>query len=253
MVRGLVFAGVMVVVRLIQGAIINAWPTMSGLISLVLLILFVIGVILWGISDGRVDAKANPDPDRREDLAMIWLLAGILGGILSGAVSWIISMFYKGLYTGGLINELTTFAAFTALIIFVPALMGAALGRWLIDRNAPPPPKHDGSRDRSGSDVFSAVRADDSPTGEIPVGRDAAQTEQRTTSVATAERESPTEAIPTREPRTEAIPTQNSRTEAIPTHEARTEMSPTSGTESPTQEIRFDEDATREIKKPRRD
>ena len=85
--RGLVFAAAMVVVRLIQGALINAWQTQAGLISVVLLLLFVIGVVVWGVLDGRADAKAQPDPDRRQDLAMTWLLAGLLAGILSGAVS----------------------------------------------------------------------------------------------------------------------------------------------------------------------
>ena len=112
MLRGLVFAAAMVVVRLFQGALINAWQTQAGLISIVLLLLFLVGVVVWGVLDGRADARANRDPDRRQDLAMTWLLAGLIAGILSGAVSWVISLFYSGLYTGGLINEVTTFAAF---------------------------------------------------------------------------------------------------------------------------------------------
>src|SRR5262249_23747116 len=119
MLRGLVFAAVMVVVRLLQGALINACQTQAGLFSIVLLLLM-IGVVLWGIFDGRADAIAQPDPDRRQDMAMTWLLAGLVAGVLSGAVSWLIAQFYQGLYTGGLINEVTTFAAFTALIVFVP-------------------------------------------------------------------------------------------------------------------------------------
>jgi hypothetical protein len=245
MVRGLVFAGLMVVLRLIQGAVINAWPTTSGLVSLVLLLLFIAGVATWGVLDGRADANANPDPDRREDLAMIWLLAGIAAGILSGAVAWLISLLYTGLYTGGPINELTTFAAFTALIIFVPAIIGAAIGRWRIDRQADKQPvKHHGigKEGREDGDVFSAVRADESPTGEIPVQRGEAQTEARTAAVATAERDAPTEALPTHE----------GRTEALPTHEARTEAIDTRGGESSTQEMRLDPDATQQRDKRRR-
>ncbi|EUA90720.1 putative cONSERVED TRANSMEMBRANE PROTEIN [Mycobacterium ulcerans str. Harvey] len=102
-----------------------------------LLLLYVIAVIVWGTLDGRADAKANPDPDRRADLAMTWLVAGLVAGILSGAVAWIIALFYKGIYVGGLINEVTTFAAFTALIIFLPGISGVAVGRWRVDRNAP--------------------------------------------------------------------------------------------------------------------
>jgi hypothetical protein len=201
MLRGLVFAGAMVLLRLIQGAAINAWQTQSALISVVLLILFVIGVALWGIRDGRADATANPDPDRRQDLAMTWLVAGLIAGILSGAVSWLIAQLYDKIYTGGLINEVTTFAAFTALIVFLPAILGVAVGRWRVDRSAPPVQEHHPDQRGADTDVFSAVRDDDSPTGEIPAEKGPekgkGQAEQRT-AVATAEREAPTETIPTR-------------------------------------------------------
>ena len=218
MLRGLVFAAAMVVVRLFQGALINAWQTQAGLISIVLLLLFLPGVVVWGLLDGRADARANRDPDRRADLAMTWLLAGLLAGVLSGAVAWVIALFYTGLYTGGLINELTTFAAFTALCVFLPGIIGAAVGRWRIDRQfEKEPERHHGlsaTEDRADTDVFSAVRADDAAAG-------AAQPEAQTSSVATAEREAPTETISTaeREAPTEAIPTGRwgAPTESIPT------------------------------------
>ena len=202
MLRGLVFAAAMVVVRLVQGALINAFQTQAGLISVALLLLFVIAAVVWGVFDGRADARANPDPDRRQDLAMTWLLAGLLAGILSGAVAWLIALFYDRLYTGGLINEVTTFAAFTALLVFVPGIIGVAVGRWRVDRNPPPRPHGAPDQERADTDVFSAVRGDDTPTGEIPAQTAAGtRTEERTGSVATAEREAereaPTEKLPT--------------------------------------------------------
>ena len=102
LLRGLVFAALMVIVRLLQGAMINAWETKAGLISIVLIVLFAVAVFIWGLSDGRADARANPDPDRREDLAMTWLLAGLFAGIVSGLVAWFISLFYKSLYVEAL-------------------------------------------------------------------------------------------------------------------------------------------------------
>ncbi|WP_197506231.1 B-4DMT family transporter [Mycobacterium sp. ACS4054] len=205
MVRGLVYAAVMIVVRLVQGALINAWQTQAGLFSVVLLLLFIIAVAVWGVFDGRADAIANPDPDRRGDLAMTWLLAGLVAGVLSGAVCWLIALVYNGLYTGGLINEVTTFAAFTALCVFLPGIIGVTIGRWRVDRN--PPPRRQGTdEERADTDVFSAVRGDDAPTGEIPAA--GAQHEERTAAVATAEREQATDKVSTAEAEspTETIP-----------------------------------------------
>ena len=56
MLRGLVFGAAMVVVRLFQGTLIDVWQTQATLISIVLLILFLAGVIFWGVRDGRADA-----------------------------------------------------------------------------------------------------------------------------------------------------------------------------------------------------
>jgi hypothetical protein len=241
--RGLVFAAVMVVVRLIQGAVINAWPTQAGLASLVLLGLFVIGVVVWGVIDGRADARANPDPDRRQDLAMTWLLAGLLAGVLSGAVSWLIALVYTGLYTGGLINEVTTFAAFTALVVFLPGIIGVAFGRWRVDRNPPVHREGGGEDERADTDVFTAARADDAATGELPAERSEARAtaptavatkERETDTIADTEHDAPTETIPTIKgdaAKTEAIPTtgEAAKTEVIPTTDeaAKTEVIPT--------------------------
>jgi hypothetical protein len=231
MLRGLALAAAMVVVRLLQGTMINAWQEWAMWISVILLLLFILGAAVWGVRDGRADAIANRDPDRRQDLAMTWLLVGLVAGILSGAVSWLIALVYKGIYTGGLLNEVTTFAAFTALVVFLSGIVGVTIGRWRVDRQfEKEPEKHHGLgvKERDGdTDVFTAVRGDDTPTGEIP----AAQTEERTASVATATREAPTETIPTatREAPTERVAatdddakTETIRTDTDPRH-ARSE------------------------------
>ena len=174
LLRGLVFAALMVIVRLVQGAMINAWETKALMISVSLVALYAIAVFLWGLADGRADARANPDPDRRADLAMTWLLAGLFAGVVSGAVAWFISLFYENLYVEALLNEVTTFAAFTALLTFLAAIAGVALGRWLVDRKAPGVPHHgtahgtSAADDRAVTDVFAAVRHDshDAARGE---------------------------------------------------------------------------------------
>lgn len=161
LLRGLTFAALMVVVRLLQGAMINAWETKASLISITLVVLYAIAVFVWGLIDGHSDARANPDPDRREDLAMAWLLAGLFAGVVGGAVAWFIGRFYQNLYVAGLVNEVTIYAAFTALLTFLAAIAGVALDRWFVDRKASEVSRHGTSltgEDRADTDVFAAVR-----------------------------------------------------------------------------------------------
>ena len=181
LLRGLVFAALMVIVRLLQGGLINVWETRAGLISIVLVAAFAVAVFVWGLVDGRADAGANPDPDRRGDLAMTWLLAGLFAGVVSGAVAWFIGLFYDNIYVGGFIGEVTTFAAFTALLTFLVATVGVAIGRFLVDRKAAQASSAD---DRADTDVFAAVRADGYDVA--PAGTEAAP---RTSPVALAERD----------------------------------------------------------------
>lgn len=186
LVRGLVFAALMVIVRLLQGAMINAWETKAGLISAVLVALYALVVLIWGYADGRSDARRNPDPDRRDDLAMTWLLAGLFAGVVSGAVASFIGLFYKNLYVEGFINEITTFAAFTALLVFVFAIIGVALGHWLVDRKAPDAPRRREDDDRADTDVFAAVR-DDRDYQDYDTQQTGTESEQQTSSVAVAD------------------------------------------------------------------
>lgn len=176
LLRALVFAALMVFIRLVQGAAINTWETKAALISITLVVIFAIVAFAWGFVDGRADARANPDPDRRQDLAMTWLLAGLFAGIVSGAVAWVISLFYKDLYVGGLMNELTTFAAFTALLTFIGAIIGVGLGHFLVDRRGDYAARQQhgpeaSDHERADTDVFAAVRQPDAPGDEEPTER----------------------------------------------------------------------------------
>lgn len=159
MLRGLVFTGGMVLLRLVQGALINTYENKASMISLTLVAIYGIIPFVWGFLDGRSDAKENWDPDRRGDLAMRWLSAGLFAGVVSGGVTWIISLFYENVYSDDLLDELTTFAAFTALLVFIPAVIAVALGRLSIDRGRPEMPRR---RTTDGApediDVFEAAR-----------------------------------------------------------------------------------------------
>lgn len=190
LLRGLVFTVFMVIVRLLQGAMINEWETRAGLISAVLIAAYAVVALVWGYLDGRADARANPDPDRRPDLAMTWLLAGLFAGVASGVVSWFVGLFYDNLYVEGLINEVTTFAAFTALLVFLSSVLGVAVGRWLVDRKTPDQPRRrEGDDDPADTDVFPAVRDDADVPGVTDPGAQSAAgaPEQQTSSVAVAD------------------------------------------------------------------
>jgi hypothetical protein len=164
--RGLAFAVGMVLLRLVQGALINTYPTNAGIISLTLVVLFGIAAFVWALLDGMSDARANPDPDRRRDLAMRWLLAGLFAGVVSGFVVWIISFVYRAIYAEGIVSELTVFAAFTTLLVFLPAMLAVSVGRWMVDRTRPPESRRRVT-DGVETDVFDAVRDDEPMTGPI--------------------------------------------------------------------------------------
>jgi MFS family permease len=185
LLRGLVFAALMVIVRLLQGAMINTWEQRATTISIGLVVAYAIVAFVWGHLDGRADAKANPDPERRSDLAMTWLLTGLFAGVVSGLVCWLIGMFYPNLYVQMLLNELTTVAAFTALLTFLVALLGVAIGRWLVDRKSPAPTRQREDDERADTDVFAAVRADgshDDGAQTTPVAASGGGGTERTTS-----------------------------------------------------------------------
>jgi hypothetical protein len=242
MLRGLVFAGAMVVVRLFQGTLIDVWQTQAGLISIVLLILFLAGVVAWGVIDGRADATENPDPDRRRDLAMTWLLAGLIAGVVSGAVTWLIATFYTSLYVGGLINELTTFAAFTALLVFLGGIAGVTVGRWLIDRNPPPVRRQGGGdEDRVDTDVFAAVRSDEA------AAEGGAWPRKQPGAVATAQREEHGAAAPP------AYSEEATAEAPAPRPEETTEVMPTQERAEPTEEIATEAKRTEPTAKPDED
>lgn len=165
--RGLVFAAGMVLLRLVQGTLINIYPTNAGVISLALVVLFGLAAFAWALQDGISDARANPDPDRRRDLAMRWLLAGLIAGVLSGITVWVIALFYRNIYVEGVVVELSVFAAFTALLVFLPSVLAVAVGRRLVDRARPPQGRRRVTDGVEG-DVFDAVYDDEPRTGPIP-------------------------------------------------------------------------------------
>ncbi|WP_067666669.1 B-4DMT family transporter [Nocardia miyunensis] len=125
-----------VVLRTLLGFGMIYWPTQGAWMRLVCLIVLIVAGVAWGLFDGRGDRKANPDPERGgADLTMRWLKAGVVGGLGSGVVAWVLDYIPSfDLGDNGLGFELTAGAAFIVLMIFIPAMVGVALGRFLVTR-----------------------------------------------------------------------------------------------------------------------
>lgn len=135
LVRGLAMTAVHVLARILLGVAVVEAPLNSTVWRTVAIAAVVLVALVWGGFDGIRDARANPDPDDYADLTVRWLKAGVLAGVAAGLISWIIgNTVLAGIGQAGLFVELIAGASFTALLVFVPAFVGAAIGRWLIRR-----------------------------------------------------------------------------------------------------------------------
>ena len=223
LLRGLVLAFPPTLLRIVQAPLVNNNPTHYLLINALLGCIFAVIPPIWGFIDGRSDAKAQPDPDRRADLAMTWLIAGIVAGLLSGLACSVIHIFYPDIYVAGILQELTVVTAFTALMVFVTAVIGVSLGRRVVDRRYnkehPVPEHHHHPRrgDSPDTDVFAAVSSR---------RRQRQATEGQATQQAVRGDESPTRVIGGEEARTQEVRTEELRTQEIRGDSARTQEAP---------------------------
>ncbi|TSD94632.1 hypothetical protein FOS14_20200 [Skermania sp. ID1734] len=134
LLRGLCLAAVHVVVRVIVGLLIIKWPLHGDVVRWVSLVVVLAIALIWGLFDGRRDRRANPEAEDGADLTMLWLKAGIVGALVAGIVCWILDLVGIDVSSNGLFFEITSGAAWTTLIIFVPAMLGVAIGRLLANR-----------------------------------------------------------------------------------------------------------------------
>ncbi len=135
--RAIVLGALTVVLRTLLGFGMIYWPTNGSWMRIVCLVVLIVAGVAWGLLDGRGDRRANPDPERGgADLTMRWLKAAVVGGLGSGLVSWILDFLPKfDLGDNGLLFELTAGAAFIVLMIFIPAMVGVGIGRFLVGRD----------------------------------------------------------------------------------------------------------------------
>lgn len=136
-VRGIGMCLINVGVRILLGVAVTQWPLHGSQLRWLGIAAVLLAVVVWAGLDGIRDRRKNPDPDYGEDLTMVWLKAAVLGGLAAGVVTWLVQLvvdFSVGQNT--LFFELTSGAAFTILLIFIPATISVFLGRLLAGREA---------------------------------------------------------------------------------------------------------------------
>lgn len=134
--RAVVLGALAVGLRVVLGFGMVYWPTHGNWMRILCLVALVVAGVLWGLLDGRADRRANPDPERGgEDLTMRWLKAAVVGALGSALASWLLD-FVPSIDLGdnGALFEFTAGAAFIVLMIFIPAMVGVAVGRFLAGR-----------------------------------------------------------------------------------------------------------------------
>ncbi|MGW6377925.1 B-4DMT family transporter [Rhodococcus sp. NPDC055112] len=137
LLRGLGMASVHVVTRVVLGLAVTQWPLHGSSLRWISLAFVVLVALLWGGLDGIRDARSAVDEESGADLTMMWLKAAALAAVLAGAVTWLVGAI-TGIAVGDntLFFELTSGAAFTILLVFLPAMLAVAVGRFLVRREA---------------------------------------------------------------------------------------------------------------------
>ncbi len=136
-VRGIGMGLINVGVRILLGLAVAQWPLHGSQLRWLGLAAVLLAVIVWAGIDGIRDRRANPDPDYAADLTMLWLKAAVVGGLLAGLFAWLIGLIVDfSLGQNSLFFEMTSGAAFTILLIFIPATISVFLGRLIVGREA---------------------------------------------------------------------------------------------------------------------
>ncbi|MFC4602700.1 B-4DMT family transporter [Rhodococcus kronopolitis] len=161
LLRGLGMAFVHVVARVLLGIAVTEWPLHGSSLRWVSLAAVILVAMVWGGIDGIRDERAYPGEDEGADLTMRWLKAGVLAGLVAGLATWAVGLVSDiALGENSLFFEMTSGAAFTILLVFVPATLAVTIGRLIVRREV----------NKSGN-VPVAVGASAAAAGYVDHGR----------------------------------------------------------------------------------
>lgn len=136
LLRALALGGLAVVLRVLLGFAMGYIPTYGVWLRLLCLVVLTGAAVVWGLRDGRADRHEHPNPEHGTDLTIRWLQTAVVAGVACGLVSWLLDFLPKiDLGDGGLLFEATAASAFIVLLVFIPGLIGVAVGRRLGSRD----------------------------------------------------------------------------------------------------------------------
>ncbi len=172
-VRGLGMALIHVFVRVILGVSITQWPLQGSALRWLALLIVVFVALIWAGIDGIRDRRRNPEPEDGADLTMLWLKAALLGGIVAGVGSWLANLIPSlNVTQNSFFFEITSGAAFTVLLIFVPAMLAVFLGRFFVSRESRKTEKDRGERHPAARGAGTAAGAAAGGTAAAAVADD---------------------------------------------------------------------------------
>lgn len=142
-VRGVGMALVHVVARVVLALAVAAAPTSGSMLQILTLIAVILVALVWGGLDGIASGRRGEHDDT--DHTMVWLKASLIAGVGAGFLSWLFTAIANiAVSANTLVFEVTAGAAFTVLLVFVPAVIAVTIGRWWARRGT-----DDGPRRRS--------------------------------------------------------------------------------------------------------
>lgn len=134
LVRGVGMALVHFGARLVLALATAASPAQGSVLRTITLIAVLLVAVVWGGIDG-INAHRRTS-DSPVDLTMVWLKASLVAGVLGGLASWLFTAVSGvAVSTNSLFFEVTSGAAFTILLVFVPATIAVAVGKFLARRD----------------------------------------------------------------------------------------------------------------------